>query len=106
MTQRCRSPPALIEHIPYTILKEEIALRRKDTVVIKRRAKLWAIYDRKNGGLVLNREEVILQGKPQYETGQVAAPIAKGHVVFTMAYEDFMQNAKSEFIKEETNNAD
>ena len=77
-------------------------MRRKDTVDIKRRAKLWAIYEATEDGLELIRKEVTLHGRPDFKSNQVAAPIAKGHVVFTMRYEDFMQNAsKSEFIKEE-----
>ena len=83
-------------------------MRRRDSIEIRQRAKLWAIYELTNDGMKLVRKEVLASGKPKCEGGQVAITIAKGHVVFTMAYEDFMQNAtKSEFIKEEeTNNAD
>lgn len=37
---------------------------------------------------------------------QVAITIANGYVLFTMAYDEFVKNAKSEFIKEDKNNAD
>lgn len=77
-------------------------MRRKDTIEIKRRAKLWAIYELTNDGMELVRKEVLAGGKPKCDKNQVAAPIAKGHVLFTMAYDDFVENAtKSEFIKEE-----
>lgn len=81
-------------------------MRRKNRVEIKRPGTLWTVYDITKDGLELSREEVMISGKPECKTRQVAAPIAKGHVVFTMAYDEFVKNAKSEFIKEETNNAD
>lgn len=81
-------------------------MRRRDTIEIKQSAKLWAVYDATKDGLELVRKEVILRGNPKCEGSQVAITIAKGHVVFTMAYNDFIKNAKSEFIKEETSNAD
>lgn len=82
-------------------------MHRKDMVEIKRKARLWAIYEVTEDGLELSRKEVTFGGRPECKRTQHAVPIARGHVVFTMAYEDFMQNArKSEFIKEETNNAD
>ena len=77
-------------------------MRRTNTIKIKRRAILWAIYDMTEDGLELTRKEVTLQGRPEYKSNQVAVPIAKGHVVFTMGYDEFVKNAtKSEFIKEE-----
>ena len=82
-------------------------MSRKNMIEIKRKAVLWAIYEVDEDGLKLISKEVTLRRKPECKKNQHAIPIAKGHVVFTMAYEDFMQNAtKSEFIKEETNNAD
>ena len=84
-------------------------MRRRDTIEIKHRAKLWAIYELTSEGMELVRKEVFAGGKPKCEKNQVAVPIAKGYVVFTMAYDDFVKNAnKSEFIeiKEETHNAD
>lgn len=77
-------------------------MRRKNTVEIKRQATLWAIYEQSEDGLELIRKEVSLSGKPECKVRQIALPIAKGHVLFTMAYDDFVENAKSEFIKEET----
>lgn len=63
---------------------------------------MWAICDMPEDGLELTRKEVTLQGRPEYKINQVAAPIAKGHVVLTMGYDEFVKNAtKSEFIKEE-----
>lgn len=81
-------------------------MRRSNNIEIKRTAKLWAIYDVTRDGLELVRKEVIPRGKPKCEGRQVTIAIAKGHVVYTMAYDDFIKNAKAEFIKEETNNAD
>lgn len=81
-------------------------MRRRNTIEIKRTATLWAVYGATRDGLELVRREVILRGKPKCKGSQVAITIAKGHVVFTMAYDDFIKNAKSEFIKEETSNAD
>lgn len=82
-------------------------MRRRDTIEIKQRAKLWAIYELTNEGMELVRKEVLAGGKPKCEKNQVAAPIAKGHVVFTMGLDEFVKNAtKSEFIKEDTSNAD
>ena len=82
-------------------------MRRRDIIEIKQRANLWAIYEVTPDGAELVRKEVIASGKPKCEGSQVAITIAKGHVVFTMAYDDFIKNAtKSEFIKEETSNAD
>lgn len=82
-------------------------MRRKNTVEIKRRATLWAIYEQSKDGLELIRKEVSLYGKPECRVRQIAVPIAKGHVLFTMAYDDFVKNAfKSDFIKEEIKNAD
>lgn len=81
-------------------------MRRKNTVDIKRRATLWAIYETTPEGLELVRQEVIISGKPKCEGKQIAAPITKGHVVSSMSYDDFIKKAKSEFIKEETSNAD
>lgn len=54
----------------------------------------------------LVREEIIATGKPKCEKNQVAILIAKGYVVSAMAYDDFVKNAKSEFVEEEKNNAD
>ena len=84
-------------------------MRRRDTIEIKQLAKLWAIYELTNDGMELVRKEVLASGKPKCEKNQVAVSIAKGHAVFTMAYDDFIKNAiKSEFIeiKEEIKNAD
>ena len=84
-------------------------MRRKNTIEIKQRARLWAIYELTSEGMELVRKEVFTAGKPKCAKNQVAAPIAKGHVVFTMAYDDFVKNAsKSEFIeiKEENKNAE
>jgi len=76
-------------------------MRRRDNIEIKQRAKLWAIYETTNEGVELVSKEVILSGKPKCVGGQVAIPIAKGYVVFSMTYTDFVKNAiKSEFIKE------
>ena len=79
---------------------------RKNTVEIKRRATLWAIYEVAKDGLKFLRKDVNVSGKPECEIGQVAVAIAKGHVVFTMSYDEFVKNANSEFIEEETSNAD
>ena len=77
-------------------------MRRKDTVDIKRRAILWAIYEVTEEGLELNRKEETLHARPDFKSNQVAAPNAQGPVVFTMKYDEFVKNAtKSEFIKEE-----
>lgn len=77
-------------------------MRRKDTIEVKQRATLWAIYESTNDGITLVRKEVLARGKPKMCGEQVAIAIAKGHVVFTMAYDEFVKNAtKSEFIKEE-----
>lgn len=77
-------------------------MRRRDTIEIKQRAKLWAVYEPTPDGMVLERKEVLAGGKPKCDKNQVAALIAKGHVLFTMAYDDFVENVtKSEFIKEE-----
>lgn len=81
-------------------------MHRKNTVEIKRRATLWAIYETTSDGLVLVRREVIARGKPKCDGSQVAITIANGYVLFTMAYDEFVKNAKSEFIKEDKNNAD
>lgn len=80
-------------------------MRKASNITVKRSAKLWAIYEATKDGLELVRKEVILTGKPKCEKAQVAIPEAKGHVLYTMAYEDFIQNSiKSEFIEEETGN--
>lgn len=77
-------------------------MRRKDTIEVKQRATLWAIYKPTPDGVELVRKEVIASGKPKCEGSQIAITSAKGHVVFSMAYADFVKNAsKSEFIKEE-----
>lgn len=81
-------------------------MRRRETFKIKQRAKLWAIYEKTNDGMELVREEIIATGKPKCEKNQVAILIAKGYVVSAMAYDDFVKNAKSEFVEEEKNNAD
>lgn len=80
-------------------------MRRRDTIEIKQCAKLWAIYEITSEGLELVHQDVIISGKPMCEENQVAVPITKGHVVYTMAYDDFIKNAKFEFIKEDKNNA-
>ena len=78
-------------------------MRRRDTIEIKRRATLWQIYEMSKDGLELVRKEVSLSGKPECKVSQVAIAIAKGHVVFTMAYDDFVKNStKSEFVEEDT----
>ena len=80
-------------------------MRRRNTIEIKQRAKLWAIYESTPDGVKLVCREVIARGKPKCIGGQVALLIAKGYVLFTMAYDDFLKNAsKSEFIKEENRN--
>lgn len=81
-------------------------MRRRETIEIKQRAKLWAIFELTSEGMELVRNEVIATGKPKCEENHVALPLTKGYVVFTMAYDDFIKNAKSEFIEEETSNAD
>lgn len=82
-------------------------MRRRNTIEIRRRATLWAIYELTKDGLDLICKKVSFSGKPECEVRQIAVPIAKGHVVFTMAYDDFVNNAiKSEFIKEDNINAD
>lgn len=40
-------------------------MRSRDTIEIKQRAKLWAIYESTSDGLVLVRREVIARGKPK-----------------------------------------
>lgn len=107
MIQRCRSPTNYKEYASNK-LKGVIHLRRCD-IEIKQSAKLWAVYELTKDGLELVRKEVIVRGQPGRpicEKNHVAFPIAKGYLVFTMAYDDFIKNAKSEFIKEETKNAD
>lgn len=79
-------------------------MRRVNTIEIKRRAKLWAIYEITPEGLELVRQEVIISGEPKCEENHVAVPITKGHVVFTMTFDDFIKNAKYEFIKEDKKN--
>lgn len=84
-------------------------MRGRNTVETKRMATLWGIYEVTKDGLELIRKEVSLSGKPECKARQVAIAFAKGHVVFSMAYDDFIKNAsKSEFveIKEEIKNAD
>lgn len=82
-------------------------MRRRKTIEIKRRATLWAIYEQTKYGLDLICKKVSLSGKPECKVRQFAAPIAKGHVVYTMAYDDFVNNAiKTEDFKEENINAD
>lgn len=76
-------------------------MRRKDTVDIKRKATLWAIYEVSEDGLELCRKQVTFRGKPECKMNQHAIPIAKGHVLFSMSYDDFIKNAsKSDFVKE------
>lgn len=78
-------------------------MRRRATIEIKRRATLWAIYETSKDGVELVRNEVSLSGKPECKASQVAIAIAKGHVVFTTAYDDFVKNStKSEFVEEDT----
>lgn len=80
-------------------------MKKSTNVTVKRVAKLWAVYESTKDGLELVRKEVLLRGRPVCEKAQVAITIAKGHVLYTMAYEDFIQNAnKSEFIEEEIGN--
>lgn len=80
-------------------------MKRSTDVTVKRVAKLWGVYESTKDGLELVRKEVLLRGRPDCEKAQVAITIAKGYVLFTMAYEDFIQNAnKSEFIAEGTGN--
>lgn len=80
-------------------------MRRRDCIEIKRTAKLWAIYEITPEGIELKGQDVIIAGEPKCEKDQVAVCIAKGHVIFTSAFEEFAKNAKSEFIKEENSNA-
>ena len=78
-------------------------MRKANTVRVKQRARLWAIYETTKDGVNLVRKEVSLSGKPECKARQVAIAIAKGHVVFTMAYDDFVKNStKSEFVEEDT----
>lgn len=80
-------------------------MKKSTNVTVKRVAKLWGVYEYTKDGLVLVRKDVLFSGRPVCEKAQVAITIAKGHVLYTMAYEDFIQNAnKSEFIEEETGN--
>ncbi len=75
-------------------------MRRRDTIEIKQCAKLWAIYELTSEGMELVRKEVLAGGKPKCEKNQVAVPIAKGHVLYSMSYEEFVKNASnSVFIK-------
>lgn len=79
-------------------------MRRRDIIEIKHRAKMWAIYNLTNKEMVLVRKDVLETGKPKCEKNQVAVPIVKGHVVYTMAYDEFVKNATKSEFKEENNN--
>ena len=80
-------------------------MKRSTNVTVKRVAKLWHVYEHTKDGPKLIRKDVLLSGKPVCEKSQFAVLIAKGHVLFTMGYEDFIKNADaSDFIEEEKDN--
>ena len=58
-------------------------------------------YEVTKDGMELARKEVSVTGKPECKVRQVAVAIAKGHMVYSMGYDEYIKNAKSEFIKEE-----
>lgn len=49
-------------------------MRRRNTIEIKKRATLWAIYKLTSEGMEFVRNEVIASGRPKCEENQVAAP--------------------------------
>lgn len=80
-------------------------MRRSDSINIKRKAKLWGIYEITKDGITPVGQEITLQGKPDVKPNQQAILLKKGHFTFSMLYEVFMENAtKSDFIEEEEHN--